>query len=330
MTVQRGLVSAVTNQQCAIGVDLGGQSVKLALVDVRGEIHARGQAAVDTTQPAEAIAALMIGQVKELLAVAHARNWTPSGVGIVMPGYMDVGRTKILFAANLPTLNGSDFLTMLRQGIDLPVSFDADCNAAAVGEHRFGAGRGIERLIVITVGTGIGGAVLIQGRILRLWNHISGSLGHVIVNARGTRCACGGRGCVETLASGRAVEKLAADLARAEPDSKLASLLEERGQLTGVEIGMALQHQDPAAMRVIKECGWWLGAGIASWSVIYAPEKVLIGGGIALLGPPLLEAVRQGLRDVGQPHTTRKVRVEAAALGSDAGVIGAAAMVMPD
>ncbi len=317
-------------QRCSVGVDLGGQSVKLALVDAVGGIHARGQASVDTTQPADVIAALMISEVKKILEAADARGWKPSGVGIVMPGYMDVGRTKILFAANLPTLNGSDFLTMLRHGIDLPVSFDADCNAAAVGEHRFGAGRGVERLIVITVGTGIGGAVLIQGRILRLWNHISGSLGHVIVDARGTRCACGGRGCVETLASGRAVERLAADLARAEPDSRLAALLAERGQLTGVEIGMALQDRDPAALRVVNECGWWLGAGIASWSVIYAPQQVLIGGGIALLGQPLLDAVREGLRDVGQPHTTRKVRVESAALGSDAGVIGAAAMVMPD
>ncbi len=315
--------------RCAIGVDLGGQSIKLALVDEEGHIHLRRQAALDASQPADAISLLLIDQIEHLLAQARSRGFSPSAVGVVMPGYMDVGRTKLLFAANLPTLNGSDFLSTVKTGVDLPVLFDADCNGAAVGEYQFGAGRGVDRLIVVTVGTGIGAGVMIQGRILRLWNHISGSLGHVIVDARGPRCSCGGRGCVETQASGPAMVKLATELAAAEPDSQLAALLAANGGLTGREIRIALEQQDPPAIRVVRECGWWLGAGVASWSVIYAPQTVLIGGGIAQLGEPLLEAVREGLRDVGQPHTTRNVRIGAAALGSDAGVIGAAAMVLP-
>ncbi len=317
------------NETCAIGVDMGGQSVKLALVDESGVIHLRRQVAMDPTRSADAIALLLIEEVEQLLGTVKLKGFAPSAVGIVMPGYMDVGRTKLLFAANLPTLNGTDFLSTVKAGIDMPVAFDADCNAAAFGEYHFGAGRGVDRLIVVTVGTGIGGAVMIQGRILRLWNHISGSLGHVIVDAKGIRCSCGGRGCVETVASGPAIEKLATELAAAEPDSYLAQLLAENGRLTGREIRMALEQNDGPATRVMRECGWWLGAAVASWSVIYCPELVLIGGGIAALGEPLLEAVREGLRDVGQPHTTRNVRVAAAALGPDAGMVGAAAMVMP-
>lgn len=317
------------NDRCSIGVDMGGQSVKLALVDEDGVIHLRRQAPIDPTQSADAIALLLIEQVETLLGTAKVKGFAPVAVGVVMPGYMDVGRTKLLFAANLPTLNGTDFLSTVKAGIDLPVAFDADCNAAAFGEYHFGAGRGVDRLIVVTVGTGIGGAVMIQGRILRLWNHISGSLGHVTIDAKGRRCSCGGRGCVETQTSGPAIEKLATELAAAEPDSILARLLAENGRLTGREIRVALEQKDPPAMRVVNDCGWWLGAGVAAWSVIYAPELVLIGGGIAALGPPLLEAARAGLRDVGQPHTTRNVRIEAAALGPDAGVVGAAAMVMP-
>ncbi len=318
------------NERCAIGVDMGGQSVKLALVDDTGLIHLRQQAPMNPTLSADAIAALLIQQVEQLHSTAKIKGFSPTAAGIVMPGYMDVGRTKLLFAANLPTLSGSDFLSTVKTGIDdMQVAFDADCNAAAFGEYHFGAGRGIDRLIVVTVGTGIGGAVMVQGRILRLWNHISGSLGHVIVNAKGLRCNCGARGCVETQASGPALEKLATELAAAEPDSLLAQYLAQHGRLTGHDIRMAMNQGDAPAQRVVRECGWWLGAAVASWSVIYAPNMVLIGGGIAALGEPLLNAIREGLRDVGQPHTTRHVRVDAAALGPDAGVVGAAAMVMP-
>lgn len=321
---------AVKSDQYAIGVDLGGQSVKLAVVDEVGVIQLRRQAPIDARQPADAIASMLLGEIKHLLDEARAKRLNPTTVGVVMPGYMDVGRTRLLFAANLPTLNGTDFLAKIKAGVDLPVQFDADCNAAAVGEYQYGAGRGCERLIVVTVGTGIGGSVMIQGRILRLWNHISGSLGHVIIDANGLRCGCGGRGCVETRASGPAMERLATQLAQADPQSKLAAVLNQNGRITGREIREALEQNDMPAVRAVRECGWWLGAGIASWSVIYAPEKVLIGGGIACLGEALLDAVRDGLREVGQPHTTRKVRIDAASLGSDAGVIGAAAMVMRD
>jgi glucokinase len=316
--------------ECAIGVDLGGQSVKLGLVDQAGVILLRGQAAIDSTRPVEEVSELLIEQIEQLLVQSRRKGLAPSAVGVVMPGYMDVGRTRLIFAANLPTLNGTDFLARIKAGVDLPVAFDADCNAAAFGEYHFGAGRGVERLIVVTVGTGIGGAVMIQGRILRLWNHISGSLGHVTVDARGPKCRCGGHGCVEAHASGPVLERLAAEGAAAEPESKLARLAAASGKLTGLEIRQALDEGDPVALRAVNECGWWLGAGVAAWSVIYAPQKVLFGGGILGLGEPLLEAIRTGLREVGQPHTTGKIEIGAAALGNDAGVIGAAAMVMAD
>jgi glucokinase len=311
-----------------IGIDLGGQSVRLAVVDESGAIRFRRHAPVDASRPANDLAALVTGEIEALGREAQAAGCEPRAVGMVMPGYMDAGRSRLIFAANLPTLGGTDFLERIANSVDLPVIFDADCNAAAMGEYRFGAGRGVERLIVATVGTGIGSGVLIGGQVVRIWNHIAGSLGHVIVDARGPVCACGARGCVEARASGRALERLAAELADAEPKSRLAALRVERGRLTGVEIGQALTEGDAVAGRAVRECGWWLGVGIAAWSVIYAPQKVLVGGGIVGLGPAYLAAVREGLHEVGQPHLTRDIIVDAAALGPDAGLIGAAAMVM--
>jgi len=312
----------------AIGVDLGGQSVKLALVDRAGRILTRDRQPVDAEAPAEVIQHRTVEAIRAMQLQAGQRGCNVSAVGMVLPGYMDRARTRLLHAANLPTLGGTDFLQAIRETLELPVVFDSDANAAAFGEYHFGTGRGVERLIVTTVGTGVGAGVVIAGRVLRIWNHIAGSLGHLVVDPHGVRCACGGRGCLETRASGRALERRACEVAETRPDGALARLQAETGRLTGIEVGQALRDGDPEAAEVVHEVGWWLGVGIASWSVIYRPDRVLIGGGIAGLGAPLLEAIRQGVADVGQPDATARLEIDLAGLGPDAGVIGAAAMAM--
>ncbi len=316
------------DDRCAIGVDLGGQSVKLALVDGQGIVHLKRQEPVDVSQSADLFCRLMLDQIETIRREGQAGGLEPSAVGIIMPGYMDRQRTRLIFAANLPTLSGSTLLADLRAGLDLPVTFDADCNGAAFAEYCFGAGRGVDRLTVATIGTGIGAGVVAEGRIVRVRHHIGGSLGHVVVDPRGLRCACGGRGCVETLASGRALERQALQAAQSEPNSRLATLLGERGTLTGKEVAEALKEGDATAARVVRECGWWLGVALASWAVVHAPRKVLIGGGIAQLGEPLLRAIHEGLQEVGQPTLVRDTTVEGASLGPDAGVVGAAALAV--
>jgi len=318
------------NSDCAIGVDLGGQSVKLALVDGRGMVRLRRQQPMDTAKSADQIGRLILDQIRILRREGQLDGLSPSAVGIVMPGYMDRQRTRLLFAANLPTLRGSSLLADLRAGLDLPVTFDADSNGAAFGEYRFGAGRGVNRLTVVAVGTGIGAGVVADGQIVRVRHHIGGSLGHIIVDPRGLRCACGGRGCVETVASGRALEREALQAAQSEPRSLLATLLAQRGSLTGQEVGEALACGDSAALRIVRECGWWLGVALASWAVVHAPQKVLIGGGIAQLGQPFIQAIHDGLQEVGQPTLVRDTAVELAGLGSDAGVVGAAGLALAD
>lgn len=316
------------NSGCAIGVDLGGQSVKLALVDGNGVIRLRRQEPVDTTKSAEQIRGLVLDQINALRCDSQAGDLSPAAVGVIMPGYMDRQRTRLIFAANLPTLSGSSLLADLRAGLDLPVTFDADSNGAAFGEYRFGAGQGVDRLTVVVIGTGIGAGVVADGEIVRVRHHIGGSLGHVIVDPRGLRCACGGRGCVETVASGRALEQKALEAAKSEPDSQLAALLAQHGRLTGREVAKALAGGDPAALRVVHECGWWLGVALASWAVIHAPQKILIAGGIAQLGLPLMQAIHEGLQEVGQPTLVKDTTVEPASLGPDAGVVGAAGLAM--
>jgi glucokinase len=319
----------MSGHRCAIGVDLGGQSVKLGVVDEQGVLSLHRQVAIDATASAPRVADLIIEQIHLLQDAARDQQFDPRAVGVVMPGYMDRDRTRLLMVANLPNLSGSDLLERVRGGVDLPVSFDADCNAAALGEYRFGAGKGSSPLIVAVVGTGIGAGVIVEGRVLRVREHIAGSLGHVVVDAGGPVCACGAKGCVEAHASGRALEARATVLAGEHPESLLAGALAERGRLTGLDIRTALERDDAAAEKAVAECGWWLGAGVASWSVIYAPQRVLIGGGVAGLGAPYLAAIRRGFEEVGQPGLVRSVEIDLAALGPHAGVIGAAALVMP-
>ncbi|MGQ9651318.1 MAG: ROK family protein [Phycisphaerae bacterium] len=314
----------------AIGVDLGGQSVKLALVDEHGMVRLKRQEPIDTAKSADQICKLVLDQIGILRREGQSNGLSPSAVGIVMPGYMDRQRTRLLFAANLPTLSGSSLLADLRAGLDLPVTFDADSNGAAFGEYRFGAGQGVNRLTVVAVGTGIGAGVVADGQIVRVRHHIGGSLGHIIVDARGLRCACGGRGCVETVASGRALELQALQAAKSEPHSLLATLLAQRGCLTGKEVAEALAHGDSTALRIVRQCGWWLGVALASWAVVHAPQKVLIGGGVAQLGQPFIQAIHDGLQEVGQPTLVRDTAVELASLGPDAGVVGAAGLALAD
>jgi glucokinase len=315
---------------CTIGVDLGGQSVKLAVVDDQGNIRLKRQSPIDASKSVDYLTQQILGEIRLLTNDALSAGFEPTAVGMVMPGYMDRERTRLTFAANIPALSGSTFLADLRAGSPLPMRFDADSNAAALAESRFGAGRGVDRLIVVAVGTGIGGGVIVNGEVLRVREHIAGSLGHVTVDARGPRCKCGGRGCVEALASGPVLERLAGEFADADPGSMLAALRAERGRITGVEIVAALQAGDAAAQKAVDECGWWLGAGVASWSVIYAPRLVLIAGGIACIGEPLLAAVRRGFEEVGMPNMVKQARIGLATLGPDAGVIGAAATAMQD
>jgi glucokinase len=312
----------------AIGVDLGGQSAKLGLVDTAGRLLAAHRQTVDANAPKATIQHQLVRAIKAIHRQAEHAGHAASAVGIALPGYMDHARKRLLHAANLPTLGGTDFLQSVRQAVALPVTFDSDANAAAFGEYRFGAGQGVARLIVTTIGTGVGAGVVIDGRLLRIWRHIAGSLGHVIVNPNGPRCACGARGCVEALASGGALERRAREMAETRPNSILARLWTETGRLTGVEVGRALAEGDANAADLVREIGWWLGVAIASWSVIYRPQRVLVGGGIACLGTPLIEAARKGIHAVGQPDATAELDINTAALGPDAGIIGAAALAM--
>jgi len=325
--------------QYTIGADLGGKSLKsalvddtgnisLRLVDDTGNISLRLQDPVNPQQSAQEIARLLIEQVRTISESAQKKGTKPAALGLAVPGYLDQKRSKITFSANLPNLNNSDLVGRIKDSSDLPVYLDADSNAAAWGEYRFGAGKNINRLIVATIGTGIGAGVIIDGQILRIRNHTAGSLGHVIIDAKGPRCPCGASGCLEALASASALEKLAEKLAQSQKNSALADILTKNGKMTAKDVNTALTKKDPAAKQAVNQCGWWLGAGLASWSAIFNPQKTIITGGLANLAKPWFDAINAGLNDTGQPNLTKSLTVIPAALDQNAGIIGAANLAL--
>lgn len=310
----------------AIGVDIGGRSAKLALVRDDGTIAHRERCPLDASMDMPVVAGALAAGVAAIQAAAKRLNVEPVGVGVVMPGYLDETKEHVEFVANLPKLSGTSFPRVLTDRVTLPVRFDVDGNAAALGEYHFGAGRGARRLLVAVLGTGIGGGVVLDGKLLRVRNHVAGSIGHVLVDPDGPRCGCGARGCLEMYASARGFERFAAEAADHEPAGLLARLRRERGTLSGPELAEAIAAGDATARQVVDGCARWLAVGAATWCAIYMPDRILFGGGVAAIGEPLLAAIRAHFSDLAQPYSARSTTIELAALGNDAGVIGAACL----
>jgi len=308
----------------AVGIDIGGRSAKLALVRDDGEILHRDKCAWGDDLTADIILNTLAEAIITMDRYAGQQGMSPLGATMVMPGYVDETKQRVELVANLPMLNGTMFPRDLAAAIPLKLEFDTDGNAAALGEARFGAGKGVRRLLVAALGTGIGGGVVLDGKLLRIRNHTAGSLGHIMVNPDGPKCGCGARGCLECYASARGFEGAAAVEAGAHPSSQLAKLQKERGKLTMFEIEDALKAGDEAAQRVLRNCTRWLAAGVQTWCSIYQPDRILFGGGVAALGEPLLKAVREQFSEIGQPYAVQRAKIDLARLGNDAGVIGAA------
>ena len=316
------------NEPVAIGVDLGGTHIKFGVCDAAGELHYRRQIDTEPDRPADQIAEHIAAEVQACCEAARAANACPTVVGVVMPGLLSEDRTTIRFVANIPNLDGFALPSVLAERFDVPVVFDADCNGAAWAEYRFGAGRDCDRLVMMTVGTGIGVGVVTGGALVRTSNRTAGSLGHILVDPSGPRCACGARGCLERMAGLRGIEDEARRQVEAHPDSRLAAFVQEGRPIGGSELVEALTAGDDAAGAVVRRCGDWLGVGIASLSAMFLPRRVVLGGGLAALGAPLLEATRDSVSRFASPVFTKSLDVVLGELGNDAGMIGAAALAL--
>ena len=307
-----------------IGIDIGGTKVLAGVVDVQGRVLARLRRSTPGTS-VEAVEDTVIELVTTL-----RQQYPISAVGIGAAGFVDVTRSVVTFSPHL-AWRDEPLRAAVAARAHLPVVVDNDANAAALAEARFGAGRGHRFVLCVTLGTGIGGALVLDNKVFRGANGMAGEFGHMQVVRDGHRCPCGNRGCWEQYASGNALGHTAREVAAQSP-AAAADLLDrvegDASRLTGEVVARAAAEGDPLAMELLSEVGTWLGQGIADLSAILDPDVGGIGGGVSVLGETILGPARDRLERALPGRGFRPgPRVVAAELGAQAGLVGAADLV---
>jgi len=305
-----------------IGIDVGGTKVLGGVVDENGKVLARVRK--DTPrQGGSALTQTIADTAIELMALHQVTS-----VGVSAAGFVSSDRMTMLATPNIADWNGVKLDDQLTQLIGVSVVIENDANAAAWGEAKFGAGRNQDHMIMLTVGTGIGGGIIVNGGLYRGAFGIAAEFGHLRVVPDGHLCGCGARGCFEQYASGKALLRHAREAINASPE--IARNLLSLGDgtvagLTGQAITQAARAGDPVALAAFNTTGHWLGAGIASLSVLLDPACVVIGGGVIEAGEILLKPTRESLERTmpfagKHPYPT----LIAAELGNEAGLVGVA------
>jgi glucokinase len=306
-----------------IGIDVGGTKIAAGVVDEAGTIVARTQVPTAADEPA-AIVATILAAARELKD-AHP---DVASVGVGAAALVDVEAGVILGGPNLAYRDVPLGATLASE-LGLPAIVDNDANVAALGEAVHGGGRGAGDQVMVTVGTGIGGGIVIGRHIYRGHYGVGGELGHMVIDHEGPVCACGNRGCWEALASGRAIGRLARQRVEGGSGASLLAMAGgDLGAITGELVGEAAVGGDPFARDVLADIGHFLGIGFANIVNIFDPEVIVVGGGAAAgTGELLLAPARESMTAHIIGLAWRKpVRVVGATLGNDAGVVGAAVL----
>jgi glucokinase len=304
-----------------IGIDLGGTKAQAGVLDEERNVLWEDREA-STGQGEEELLELLVGEVEE----ARAARPGVAAVGLGIPATVDRERGVAVAAVNLPIAD-LPIRDAVAERCGLPTFVDNDANVAALAEFLYGAARGARNVVMLTIGTGIGGGLILGGEVYRGSTGAAAELGHTVIAMSGPHCQgnCPNRGCVETLASGTALGREGREAAEWEPDSVLAKMAATGKEIDGRAVTEAALAGDATAVGAVERIGRRLGVALANFANIFDPDTIVIGGGVIAAGDLLLEPARRELRERALPPMNR-VPVVAAELGNDAGMIGAAAM----
>ncbi|MCX7838090.1 MAG: ROK family protein [Anaerolineae bacterium] len=302
-----------------LALDYGGTKLSAAIIGI-GERAWRALARVQSPPQHDASyeQATMRALARELL-----KGETPRAIGVSFGGPVDAARGRVLLSHHIPGWEDTPLRDQLQAEFNAPVSVDNDANVAALGEYRFGAGRDCDSLLYVTVSTGVGGGIIIGGKIYNGADAVAGEIGHTICDLRGPLCVCGRRGCVEAMACGPAIARAARERLRAEPH--VSSTLRAYGDaLTAADVARAADSGDALAQNVLEDAARALGFGIGTAITLLNPMRVVIGGGVSKAGERWWTIVRQAARANTLPQM--RVDIVPAALGDDAPLWGAVAL----
>jgi len=314
-----------------VGLDVGGTTMKAAVVDAHGKPF---PTAVMDTMPerGQLVGLETMGEtIRRAVAAANLTMEDIAGIGVATPGLMDIRAGLILDPPNLKPWRNVPVREYIEQLFNKPTVFQNDANAAAVGEYWVGAGRGSSSMVLFTLGTGVGGGIIVQDKVIEGEHSHGGELGHLRIDLpdRGRLCGCGARGCLEAYASATNVTKRAREELAAwrGPTTLKPYATANDDELTSKVVFDLAAAGDACAQKVVDDTAYYLALGACAAIAVVDPEVIVFGGGMVAAGEPFRKQIDEYVRRFGLPHPVKKVKVLFAELGSDAGFIGAAGCV---
>ena len=310
-----------------IGIDVGGTNVKIALVDENGKIIYSNSVPTYAKMGYEYTVNNIKQAIKDLMKETKTDEKSIEAIGFDFPGQIDCKKGIVKLAPNIPGWVNIPISKIIEDEFHIPTRIDNDVRCAALGELKFGAGKGCENFVCITVGTGIGSGLVINGKLVRGAANAAGEIGHIKLQMEnGPLCGCGDYGCLEAFASGPVIVAMAQDYIKGGKSAKFSEMAGD-GEITPYIVAKAAESGDPVAKRIFEIVGRRIGIGLTSVINLLNPEKVIVGGGVAECGDLLLEPIRKTIKERAMVVAGESVQIVPAQLGNSAGVIGASLLI---
>lgn len=306
-------------KEIVLAADLGGTNLRMAAVDREGKILHRTKHETPKSDRADGIISAVVEAASECIQAVKKNSWIKA-LGAAVPATLNAPEGIILKAPNIPALDGFRFSAAVSDELNLPVVLENDANSAAIGENWLGASKGFASSVCVTLGTGVGGGIILNNKILRGIDGTAGEIGHICVEPLGEPCGCGSRGCVEQYSSATAIVRMTHEL----KDQYPKSVLQNKTRLTSLDVYEAGKEGDELALEVFRKMGFYLGIALADLVNVLNPEVIVIGGGAAAGWDLFIGHVQEQIRKRAFSEPARRAKLVCAELGDDAGILGAA------
>ncbi|MDF2668019.1 MAG: family glucokinase [Paenibacillus sp.] len=311
------------SEKIYIGVDLGGTSVKVGICNEEGKLLHTFEGPTGAEEGAQAVLDRIAQYVKQIVSDSSYSWEQVAGVGAGIAGFIDLAQGIVIESVNLKWHN-VEITKELNARLNLPVKVNNDANVAALGEAWSGAGKGVQHLICFTLGTGVGGGIIINGKIIEGFRGMAAELGHmkVVPDLEAIQCGCGQMGCVETVSSATGIIRMAKDaVGRGEPTT-----LSELESISAKDVFDAAKDGDEVAIRIVKRAAYYLAKAMAAVAVVLNPQRFIVGGGVSRAGDILFDEIRKVYKQYVPAVFVDGVDIVPAQLGNDAGIVGAAGL----
>ncbi|MFC0211858.1 ROK family glucokinase [Paenibacillus chartarius] len=309
-----------------VGVDIGGTTIKVGLCDEEGNLTHTYEGPTDADQGPDTVLDRIAEYVKKIVEQSSYTWEQVGGIGIGIAGFMDIPEGFVKLSPNFPGFRNVPVKKTLEAKLGKTVKIDNDANVAALGEAWGGAGRGISNIVAFTLGTGVGGGIIIRDKIYQGATGMAGELGHmaIVPDIEAIKCGCGQTGCLETVSSATGIVRMAKEaVERGETTS-----LSELERIEAKDVFDAAKAGDEVALRTVNRAAYYLGRSMATVAVVVNPKRFIVGGGVSKAGDILFEPIRETFRKYAPEAAQEGVDIVPATLGNNAGVVGAAGLIL--